>query len=224
MKHFLTILLASLLAFAVADAQVVNTAPKKTQKTTKTTKTAKTNKTTKKSNTKSNTKTEKKNSDLPGQRPPQSINKIQEKKSINNSKTNATKKPLTKAIPVSASTPEENYNLGEKYYYGTGVNKDYTQAAYYFRYAAEQGHAEAQNYLGHMYQFGCGVTQDYTEAVKWYRKAADQGNAAAQYALGIMYQYGYGVEQSKWQARYWYQQAANQGNEDARLVLKRLNY
>jgi TPR repeat protein len=49
----------------------------------------------------------------------------------------------------------------------------------WYRKAAEQGDAFAQNNLGYMYQYGYGVTKDYAEAVKWYRKAAEQGDADA---------------------------------------------
>jgi TPR repeat protein len=54
-----------------------------------------------------------------------------------------------------------------------------TEAAKWFRKAADQGHAAAQNNLGWMYQNGRGVPQGHSEAVKWYHKAAAQGHAAA---------------------------------------------
>ena len=47
----------------------------------------------------------------------------------------------------------------------------------WYRLAAEQGLAEAQNKLGALYGDGKGVPQDYTEAAKWYRLAAEQGLA-----------------------------------------------
>ena len=57
----------------------------------------------------------------------------------------------------------------------------------WYRKAAEQGHADAQNNLGLCYQYGKGVAKDYAEAVKWYRKAAEQGHARAQCNLGYCY-------------------------------------
>ena len=57
----------------------------------------------------------------------------------------------------------------------------------WYRLAAEQGYADAQNNLGVMYRKGQGVPQDDKTAVKWYRLAAEQGNADAQYNLGLMY-------------------------------------
>ncbi|MEG2728313.1 MAG: tetratricopeptide repeat protein, partial [Mucinivorans sp.] len=57
---------------------------------------------------------------------------------------------------------------------GQGVTQDYTEAAKWYRLAAEQGYAKAQYNLGLCYNKGHGVTQDYTEAVKWTKLAAKQ--------------------------------------------------
>ena len=62
---------------------------------------------------------------------------------------------------------------------GYGVSKDYSEAVKWYRKAAEQGDAEAQNNLGQMYRNGYGVSKDYSEAVKWFRKSARQGREAA---------------------------------------------
>ena len=63
------------------------------------------------------------------------------------------------------------------YDYGLGVIEDDTQAVYWFRKAAEQGHAKAQYNLGVMYESGRGIAKDDTQAVYWFRKAAEQGEA-----------------------------------------------
>ena len=60
---------------------------------------------------------------------------------------------------------------GACYNLGTGVTKDYTQAVYWFRKAAEQGHAEAQFQLGLCYSDGNGVERDKNTALYWYEKA-----------------------------------------------------
>ena len=70
------------------------------------------------------------------------------------------------------------FNLGLKYDTGEGVPQNYTEAAKWYRKAAEQGYAEAQFNLGTLYDEGRGVPQDYAEAAKWYRKAKDQGVAS----------------------------------------------
>jgi TPR repeat protein len=69
------------------------------------------------------------------------------------------------------------------YYYGRGVPLDFVEAEGWFRKAAEQGDATAQEYLGYMHYRGQGVQEDYAEAARWYRKAAEQGHEPAQRAL-----------------------------------------
>lgn len=95
------------------------------------------------------------------------------------------------------------------------VDQDDAQAVAWYRKAAEQGYARAQNSLGLMYANGRGVEQDDTQAVAWYRKAAEQGDAVAQLNLGLMYADGRGVEQDDNQALVWYRKAAEQGDADA---------
>jgi hypothetical protein len=65
------------------------------------------------------------------------------------------------------------------YQYGEGVTKNYTEAAKWYRNAADQGDATAQRRLGLMYSNGEGVPQDNVEAYKWYNLAAAQGNETA---------------------------------------------
>ena len=64
-----------------------------------------------------------------------------------------------------------------------GVTQDYAEAVKWYRKAAEQGHAVAQDYLGFMYRYGLGVTRNDAEARKWYEKAAAQGDEHAERAL-----------------------------------------
>ncbi|MFJ1432126.1 hypothetical protein ACILD7_03375 [Capnocytophaga canimorsus] len=104
------------------------------------------------------------------------------------------------------------YDLGQAYYSGIGISKDYEQAANWYRKSAEQGNTSGQNNLGWMYQNGFGVSKDYYEAVKWYRKAAEQGNTSGQNNLGEMYYYGYGVPKDYDEAVKWFRKAAEQGN------------
>ena len=49
----------------------------------------------------------------------------------------------------------------------------------WYRQAAEQGNAYAQNNLGVCYYNGEGVEQSYDEAVRWYEKSALQNNVTA---------------------------------------------
>jgi len=110
--------------------------------------------------------------------------------------------------------------IGACYDTSRGVAQSCTQAVFWYRKAAEQGLADAQNNLGTMYRDGLGVAQeDYTEAVFWYRKAAEQGLAKAQNNLASMYQGGLGGTQDSTQAVFWYRKAAKQGLASAQYSL-----
>jgi TPR repeat protein len=97
--------------------------------------------------------------------------------------------------------------------------KDYPEALLYFRKAAAQGDAKAQNNLGVMYDNGLGVAQDYKEAMKWYRLAAAKGLATAQTNLGLMYYNSQGVAQDYKEAMKWFRLAADQGAASAQFNL-----
>ena len=59
---------------------------------------------------------------------------------------------------------------------GEGVLQDYAEAAKWYRLAAEQGMASAQNNLGAMYQLGAGVLQSNVMAHMWYNIASANGD------------------------------------------------
>ena len=104
------------------------------------------------------------------------------------------------------------------------MGQDYAEAAKWFRKAADQGHAKAQNNLGVRYAKGQGVRKSYKEAMKWYRKAAEQGHATSQYNLGNRYRDGEGVRQDYEEAAKWYRKAAAQGYAKAKKNLGELYY
>jgi TPR repeat protein len=81
------------------------------------------------------------------------------------------------------NTSAGQYELGERYYYGRGVQQDYAKAMEWYRKAADQGDRAAQIMLGSLYENALGVSKDDNEARSWYRKAADQGSPLAEDAL-----------------------------------------
>lgn len=137
------------------------------------------------------------------------------------------------------------FELGEAYYYGKGVEQDFRKAVYWLSKANEQGHdfayvyldrakvslatqeaaergdADAQVELGFTYIIDVGLGEEdrekyYNEkAVPWFRKAAEQGHARGQSRLGFAYYYGDGVNQDFREAVKWFKKAAKQGNADA---------
>ena len=63
------------------------------------------------------------------------------------------------------------------------MEKKMTQAAKWYRMAAEQGHSNSQFNLGAMYFNAEGLAKNDTLAGKWFRKAAEQNHVEAQQAL-----------------------------------------
>ena len=115
--------------------------------------------------------------------------------------------------------PDAQFALGNCYYRGDGVNKNYIEAVNWYQLAAEHGYAKAQNALGDCYLNGIGVREDKDEALKWYRLSAEKGNADAQFNLGSCYYIGNGVTQNYSEALKWYQFAAKQGDAYAQFNL-----
>lgn len=148
----------------------------------------------------------------------------------------ALKKELEFSIPETAakdvlnnltlSSPSNNFLVEFKrawmYLNGIGVAQSDSEAAKWYRKAADQDDAAAQFNLGNMYENGRGVSQNYNEAVSWYVRAADQSDARAQASLGRMYENGQGVPKDACEAVKWYRKAADQGNVAAIAALKRL--
>ena len=128
--------------------------------------------------------------------------------------------PFGRKVPQ----PEAPSDAREQLLMGVGCDRrgDHAGAARWYRLAARQGLAEAQNNLGVMLKDGQGVARDEREAAEWFLKAARQGYALAQSNLGWMYQAGLGVEQDYRQARHWYLEAARQGHAAAQNNLGRL--
>ena len=59
---------------------------------------------------------------------------------------------------------------------GQGVRQDDVEAVRWYRQAADQWYASAQNNLGNMYADGRGVRKNRALAQEWYGKACDNGD------------------------------------------------
>ena len=81
------------------------------------------------------------------------------------------------------------YRIGDEL-----TQQDYAEAIRWYRRAAEQGDAAAQNDLGSMYLNGMGVPKNATEAARWYRKSAEQGLAMGMFHYALRCLHGDGVE------------------------------
>lgn len=112
---------------------------------------------------------------------------------------------------AEAGDAKSQHALGEAYYFGRGVTRDFAEALKWYRMAGDHGYAAAHNNIGQMYMKGEGVPRDPAEAVKWYRKAAEMGDAPAQSNLGVAYFKGRGVPRNYAEAVKWTRKAAEQG-------------
>jgi TPR repeat protein len=122
-------------------------------------------------------------------------------------------------VVVVDMTPQEIFEFGTKLEEGSGVPRDYAQAAFCYARAAESGHAEAMNRLGILYATGRGVPQDFVAAFALYRLAAEGGSASSARNVAIAYFHGLGVQQSYPDAAKWLEPAAARGDADAQYKL-----
>lgn len=81
------------------------------------------------------------------------------------------------------------YALGWCYQNGKGVSQDYSQAVYWYKKSAEQGHIDACNSLGQYYY----DDKNFSEAFHWFYKSMEYGDGWATYRVGSMYSDGEGV-------------------------------
>ena len=124
---------------------------------------------------------------------------------------------------ANAGDTQAQYRMGKFCELGCIECDGYTDAARWYRLAAEKGHAEAQFELGTCYSNGYGVENDYDEAAKWWYKAAEQNNLDAQCSLALYYYYGMGdeanIDYNK--AAKWLLKAAESGDSLSQYLLGR---
>ena len=114
------------------------------------------------------------------------------------------------------------YELGNLFYTGQGVDKDYFNAREWWLESALQGNLDAQQKIGYLYSEGLGVQRDFDKAKLWYSKAAKRGHAEAQTLLGSLYHEGDRIPVDYSEAFKWYKLAAEQGHPHAQYTLATL--
>jgi len=111
---------------------------------------------------------------------------------------------------------ESQYDLGNMYIEGVGVDADLTKAAAWYEKAASQGYEKAQYKLGLIYYEEGSTKKNLPLAFKLFREAAEKGYPAAQFYLGKMYASGQGVKRDYEKALAWLRKAADGGFNEAR--------
>jgi TPR repeat protein len=102
---------------------------------------------------------------------------------------------------------------------GLGVTRNRSEAAKWYRLAAEAGESRAQYNLGDLYLRGDGIERDEVAAFAWFQKAALAGHAEARIMLGSMYAAGRGTPRDPAAAYMWLALAALQGDSRANAKL-----
>ena len=97
------------------------------------------------------------------------------------------------AVSKYPSSARLAFQLGRAYYAPASPRP--SEAAKWFRQAAENDYAPAMTALGFMYREGRGLAQNDQLAVEWFRKAIEKGEAQAMQQLGLMHRWGRGVPQ-----------------------------
>lgn len=105
---------------------------------------------------------------------------------------------------LGENNPAKALNLASKYYYGKGVAKDYNQAFYWYKKAAEQNNITAETMLAYMYNNAQGTAKDVGASIYWNKKAANAGSSYAWGQLGHIYQ----EQRNYTEALYCYKKAA----------------
>lgn len=127
-------------------------------------------------------------------------------------------KQLLKRKPGSSppkQSAEAIYQEGRKYYFGKGVQKNYSKARQLFEQAAPHEHLNANYRLGLIYARGYGVEKNYSKAKAFLEIAASLGGKKSMYELGQLFYYGRGVDRDYVKAGEWYEKAALKGNTKA---------
>ncbi|OHS93305.1 hypothetical protein TRFO_11932 [Tritrichomonas foetus] len=85
---------------------------------------------------------------------------------------------------ASKKLPESQYQYGCILADGIGLERNPVEAARYFKYAIENGNADANAGLGELYEKGDGVPRDYAKALDCYRQAANMNSMRGCINLG----------------------------------------
>lgn len=94
-----------------------------------------------------------------------------------------------------------------------------SDAATWYRLAAERGFAKAQAHLALMYELGLGVPKDSAESLRLYGLAAEQGQPLAQYNFARLILRQTNALANRPRAEQWLTRSADQGLAEAQLEL-----
>lgn len=112
--------------------------------------------------------------------------------------------------------------LGNRSYFGEGVERDMERAFRCYLRSAETGHEAGMLNVASCYRRGEGVPQDTGLAVRWYERAMETDGTFAPFELATMHETGEGVPPDPDAAKRLYFIALEGDHPDARKALRRL--
>lgn len=121
-----------------------------------------------------------------------------------------------------AGDMQSQYELGRIYDEGKGIPRNSTEAAYWYRRAARNGHPDALLALGKAFRAGDGVLQDSRIAAENFWRAAERGNAEGAYLYASMLTSGEGVAKDLPRALRYFMLAAENNYADADAQVSKL--
>jgi len=143
---------------------------------------------------------------------------LQELGVVSEAKTRPAVKSPQQASFMPKGTADEIYQMGQKYFHGDGIEKNYKESFRRFYYTKE-AKLDSFYMLGLHYMNGFGVSKNKELAFQKFRRSARKGYQNAQFMLGIMYQYGHGVESNIAKSMFWYTQS-KENNPDIKAFLR----
>ncbi len=99
--------------------------------------------------------------------------------------------------------PDAQFNIGYMYANGFGLDENFSEAANWYRRAAENGISDAQYNLALLFSSGQGVERDLEESAHWFFEAARRGHPEARLNMGMLLSVGAGIAPDLIEAYKW---------------------
>lgn len=109
--------------------------------------------------------------------------------------------------------------LGAFYSSGTGVQRDFEKAFFWYQQAHKNGDIWASSNIGELYEQGEGVEPDFELALDWYEKSLAMGNERAHVDIGRFFENGYTHEPNYARAARHYKQAIEKDSPNKPVAL-----
>jgi localization factor PodJL len=127
--------------------------------------------------------------------------------------------PKSLADAAAAGDPNALFEIGARFTEGRGVKADPSEAANWYKLAADRGLAPAQYRIANLFEKGTGVTRDLNKAITYYQQAAEAGNASAMHNLAVLFASGAAGQPDYVAAVKWFAKAADFGVADSQFNL-----